>query len=200
MSSSPDLRFGLLGETRAEAEPILSRLDSIRVTIRASAAGARLALALANYVARFCPIVEVDGPSDELDLPVFGSGNLPRLGAELAREGVYSPARVVSADLVVDVGRSEPGAIFYVSADSWSLRMSTRPHEPLAGIGPAVPAAAALAAAEVFRRVLPEVPGVRLDGTFEWNLVDDATCILSVTPSSAQVDAVCFGAGRWALR
>ena len=43
--------------------------------------------------------------------------------------------------------------------------------------------------------MLPEVPGVRLDGTFEWNLVDYATRISSVTPSWAQVDAVCFGAG-----
>lgn len=195
VSSSPDLRLGLLGETRAEADPILRRLDSIKVVIRASASSARLALALANHVARICPNVELDGPTDELDLPVFGSGPLPKLGDELVRVVRVGQPRAVSTELVVDVGRSEPGATLYVSADSWSLRMSTEPHDPLVGIGPAVPAAAALSAAEIFRRVLPELPGVRLNGSFEWNLIDYATRISHVTPPSVQVNAVCFGAG-----
>ncbi len=195
MSPSPDLRLGLLGETPAEAECVLRRLDSTRIVVRTSTASARLAFALANYVARICPNVEIDGPDDEVDLPVFGAGRLTKLGAELTRTVRIGKPTAVSTELVVDVGRSEPGATCYVSADAWSLRMSIGPHEVLNGVGPAVPAAAALGAAEVFRRVLPELPGVRLNGTFEWNLIDYATRVSSLTPQSVGVDAVCFGAG-----
>jgi len=195
LERSLDPRTGLVPGVGAEA--LLDRLDSTRILIRTTTAGAVLALSLANHLVRICPNVAVDAPPIEVDLPVFGTGSLPELAARL-----LSSARIGRADgagdqtsLVVAVGDPTPGADVYVSADAWSLRLGVDAHDPLTGTGPAVSAAAALAAAEVFRRLLPDLPGVRLARDFEWNLVDYRTRVWEAAPAVAPVEAVCFGAG-----
>ncbi len=190
-----DPRTGLVPGPGAAA--LLRRLDSTRVLIRTTADSGALALSLANHLVRICPSVAVDAPPIGVNLPVFGMGTLPELAARLLNQARIGRAEGAEgpANLVIGVGDVTAGADLYVSANGWSLRLSVDPHEPLAGRGPAVSAAAALAAAEVFRRLLPELPGVRLARDFEWNLCDYRTRVSEAFPPAAPVDAVCFGAG-----
>jgi hypothetical protein len=194
MSYERDPRAGLF-PLSGDTELLLERLDRSRVVVVGDAASGCLALAIANLVARFAPGVEIRFPGDQVDLPVFGAGALQDLGERLVRSVGLGVAEDAERTVVVRAGTGAGRADVYVSADGWSLRMTRAPHVALIGTGPAVAAASALAAAEVLRQLLPELPGLRLRDSFEWNLVDYRTGPATEAPPPADVEAVCFGAG-----
>jgi hypothetical protein len=193
-----DPRLTLLTEASDStlALELAQRLDAATVVLRVATDAAALGLTLANLLARVVPKLVFEAPPAEVALPLYGTGPLPAIGYELV-EAVRSSAPIGGGgSVIVDVGAGLPGADLYVSADTWSLTISPRPHSVLKGAGPAITAAAALAAGEVMRRLLPELPGVRLsDYAIDWNLIDYRLRHATVRHPPHQVDAVCFGAG-----
>jgi hypothetical protein len=101
-----------------------------------------------------------------------------------------------SRKIVIDTGTGRDGADIYLASDTWTVGLSRHPLGHMQGRGPALTAAAALAASEVFREALPEFPGVRLDDRpFFWNLLNYHTAPAPESLAVGEVDAVCFGAG-----
>ena len=185
-------------------------LDSIRLDLRQRLAGdvvelrvhpsaAALGLALVNLVARVVPGVRVIDSDVRVDEPVFGPAGLIRDVADGLAAAVASdePSANGSLRVLIDVGAGLPNADFYVSADAWSLRLSRRPHPVLVGRGPAVTAAAAIAASQIILVLLPELAGSRLRRTdlFEWNLVDYGRRVHPRTLEMSATHATVFGAG-----
>jgi hypothetical protein len=193
-----DPRLTLLTET---SDPTLAlelaqRLDGATVVLRVATEAAPLGLTLANLLARLVPKVVFEAARTVVTVPLYGTGPLHAVGHALV-EAVRSSAPIGGGgNLILDVGAGLPGADLYVSADAWSLTLAPRPHAVLIGVGPAITAAAALAAGEVMRRLLPELPGVRLsDQGIDWNLIDYGLRRSTVSRPPEYVDAVCFGAG-----
>lgn len=192
-----DPRLEILRETVAEADhlQLLDRLDRARVVIVGDRTSAHLSLAIANLIARLLPGVTLDLPSVEVRIAPLGSGSLREIGRALVGRVAIGVPAIHSADpIVIDtIGRGP--AFLHVTADCWSMRLSKEPLSRLVGVGPATAAAAAIAAAEIFRRVLPEIPGVRLSGQREWNLIDYQTRVANQDVVVAPIDFRLFGAG-----
>jgi hypothetical protein len=195
----PDLRIELLAETagHAAAGDLTHRLDATRVQLRATAAQPELLLSLVNLLARLIPNITVDAPPAQVAVPVFGSGPLCDLAANtLKRARLATPVLPEERTLAVDLGTGAPGADLYVTSDQWTVRLATTPLTAAPGTGPATAAASALAAAEVFRRAVPELPGTQLASEpLVWNLLDYRCWPAPAAPPPSAVEAICFGAG-----
>jgi hypothetical protein len=194
----PDPRIELLAETAGHvaAGDLAHRLDATRVHLRATAAQPELLLSLVNLLARLLPNVTVDAPPVQVAVPVFGSGPLGDLAAHTVRRARLATPAPAARALVIDLGTGVPGADLYVTSDQWTARLATTPLTAAPGTGPATAAASALAAAEAFRCIIPELPGARLGGEpFVWNLLDYRCAPAPAVPAPSAVEAVCFGAG-----
>lgn len=187
----------LSGIVPVGAESLTSRLDRSHVVIRTSHAHGALALATANLLARLVPSVEIECTDDSfVTIPVFGAGTIAELGRRTVVAARLRPPAPSAQSFIIGVGIGDSGADLYVSASCWSLLLSSQPHLPLLGRGPAVAAASGLAAAEVVRRLVPELPGPRLrEQIFAWNLLDYQCTVAETEPPVGEVDIVCFGAG-----
>ncbi|HEV2173645.1 MAG TPA: hypothetical protein VGR71_08760, partial [Nitrospira sp.] len=196
---SSDPRIELLGGLSSEdlAHSLKQRLDTSSVIIRAGTTTAALAISTANVLARLVPNVSVVSASDQgVFVPPFGEGEIARIGAQVVTQARTSIPVEQSGPVVVVAVEPNRDADLYVSASAWSIRISDHPHEPLHGLGPATSAASALVAAEILRRLLPELPGVRLkDQLIEWNLLDYRLRIAPSEPPPGPVTSVCFGGG-----
>jgi hypothetical protein len=194
----PDPRIEFLAATadQAAASDLAHRLDGTRVHVRATAAQPALLLSLVNLLARLMPNVTVDAPTVHTSVPVFGTGPLSDLAADTVRRARLATPALAKQTLVVDLGTGASGAELYVTSDQWTAQLATTPLTAASGTGPAVVAASALAAAEAFRRVVPELAGVRLgDEPFVWNLLDYRCAPAPADPTPSAVEAVCVGAG-----
>jgi len=192
-----DPRVELLQGLDADAVGLVRRLDQTAIHIRVGPQASVLALSLVNTLARLFPSITTEAPPGEVSILPFGQGVAEELLARtVARARASSGVRSPEVALVVDVGCNTGGADLYVNSDGWTLTIATGPMQDLAGGGPANVAASALAAAEIMRCALPELPGVRLQGSFTWNLVDyRLTSRGPIDMTSARIDATCFGAG-----
>lgn len=192
-----DLRVQLF-EAQGDPFPLLSRLDTTRILVRAQPETAVLSLSLVNLLVRLFPNVAIEASPGEISVPVFGDGDLATVAArtiEAARE-VHPTDDRSHPPIVVDVGPQQAGANLYVASDGWTVELSTEPLVARAGSGPGNVAASALAAAEIFRMALPELPGVRLRETsFVWNLVDYQFRRVNLPETEREIQATCFGAG-----
>ncbi|MDQ3914263.1 MAG: hypothetical protein M3323_02880 [Actinomycetota bacterium] len=182
----------LIGSDESSIE-VAERFDSTVVTIRVGRGSERLALALANLLVRLGTRLSLEGaemPSAPSRLDCYLRKFIePRL-----TEGSDLPTRCTR--FVVDVGFSGTNADLYVSSDGWNLSVSRDPHPVLSGKGPAVNAAAALAASIIFRELLPELPSTALaDVTLEWNLVNYELRHTARISRAGPVMATCFGGG-----
>lgn len=191
-----DPRLPLFLSTPVGTEGILSgRFDQTAIAIATDGDHALLALSLANLVARLWPNTEVDGPDLIIPECVLGRGML----SDAARRLVESVRLSVPGDtrqtIRVTLGNG-PSAELYATADAWSVRISQQPIESLGGgRGAATVAAASLVAAELFRLTIPELPGVRLNRTIEWNLVDYRLSVASADFPPGEIAATCVGCG-----
>jgi hypothetical protein len=193
----PDPRIEFLGETapQAAAGDLAHRLDSTHIHVRATAAQPALLLSLVNLLARMMPNVTIDAPTVHVAVPVFGTGPLSDLARDTVRRARLATPAPAEQTQVIDLG-ARPGADLYVMSGPWTVWLANTPLSASPGTGPAVVAASALAAAETFRRVIPELAGVRLgDEPFVWNLLDYRCAPAPADPTPSAVEAVCFGAG-----
>lgn len=196
-----DPRIDLLDQAapRADINRLLARLDSTEVVVRAVPGQAATALSIVNLLARLIPNVQIDASAIEVEVSPFGVGSMSTLAESVAHAVRPSAPDRAARSLVIDVGSGSGGADLYVWADAWSLRLSPMPlmtMQDAQSIGPAAIAASALAAAEVARRVLPELPGVRLARPFAWNLIDyRAELAQAEVAPQGNLKAVLFGAG-----
>lgn len=176
---------------------LLARFDTTEVVIETDRPHAMLALSIANLAARLWPHVRLIGSSAPVASVVFGSGPLIRVAEQLVVAAGLGSNGTSSRRLVVAAGGGANQADVFVTADAWSVRLSTSPGASLSGEpGPATTAAAALAVAELFRRLLPELPGHRLTAdTFSWNLVDYSLSPAPTRPDTRAAEVTCFGAG-----
>ncbi len=170
---------------------LVADLDRTEIAIRTSRHHGVLGLSIANLISRLTPRVRV-----ELEAPASSSTFVDEMALKFTRalpEFGSSPSK---RRLTVDVGLGGPNADLYVSADAWNMRLSGRPHQTLHGEGPAVVASSALAAGELFRRVVP-IPGTHLGGgdVLEWNLIDYTLSIVPHQNPRGPVSATCYGAG-----
>jgi hypothetical protein len=194
----PDPRIEFLAETatQAAAGDLAHRLDSTRVHVRATTAQPALLLSLVNLLARLMPNVTVDAPSAHITVPVFGTGPLSDVARDTVRRARLATPAPAKRALIVDLGTGAPGGDLYVMSGPWTVWLANTPLAAPPGTGPAAVAASALAAAETFRRVVPELAGVRLgDEPFVWNLLDYRCAPAPTDPTPSPVEAVCFGAG-----
>lgn len=190
-----DPRIRLLDDVGA-GSAMLKRLDGIPIIIRTDPQHADLAVALCNIIGRTTPNVRIQTQRDAVvQLPFFGTGTLATHAQKLISENAVTN-ELGASPLIVAAGSTCGGADIYVSTDGWNVRLTPDPHDPLKGHGPGIAAASALAAAEVFKRAVGEVPGMALpkDG-LEWNLVDYRLDATASRPANNNIEAVCFGAG-----
>jgi len=197
-----DPRIALLDEAAgadgADAFALAKRLDSTEVIVRIDQKQAAVGLSLVNLVARLIPNVRVDAVTTPVAIAPFGHGPLTELARRVTNAARPGPGRPVQGSYVIDVGLGRPHADLYVAADEWSLVLSPVPIAETpehSSRGPASVAASALATGEIIRRVLPELPGVRLSDPFHWNLVDYRTRPAGTSIPNVHVDATLFGAG-----
>jgi hypothetical protein len=194
-----DPRIALLDETapNADGEQLVRRLDTTQVIVRAVANQAAAALSLVNLIARLIPNVRVEAPDNEVTVSLFGVGSMSEVAASVARAARLATPRPVGQSILVDVGVGAPGADLYAWSDGWSLALSPSSIGAMVStaLGPAQVAVSALAAGEVLRRVLPELPGVRLAEPVVWNLVDYERSLVDPVPEAGDARAVLFGAG-----
>lgn len=179
-------------------DQLVARLDSTRIRVRADASQASLALSLCNLLARIFPDVRLVSASSDVAVVPFGAGPLDLLGSRVIASVRPCEPRHSRASLTIDVGCAEPGSDLYVASDPWTVRISRSPIEIVQSTrsGPAMVAASALAAAEVFRAVLPEIGGVHLGpDPFCWNLLDYRLTEAPTQLDEARVEATCFGVG-----
>lgn len=197
MTSDP--RLALLHDLvpNRAALDLLARFDTTQVVIETDRAHGMLALSITNLAARLWPHVQLIGSSAPVASVVFGSGPLTQVAEQLVVASRPGSDGRTSRRLVVAAGGGVGQADLFVTADAWSMRLSGAPGASLSGeSGPATTAAAALAVAELFRRMLPELPGHRLGAeTFEWNLVDYSLSPARTQPDTRAVEVTCFGAG-----
>lgn len=197
----PDPRLQLLGEiARGDAESLLQRLNTTEIVVRAgnSSTMAQLALMISNLVARLFPAVTIEAGSASLHMAPFGSGDLKVVGSEVVALARVARAAASTSRYVIDAGVGSDGANLYVAADAWTLRVGRRPVTCAAPFsGPAVLAAAAIAAAQCFLDLVPEVAGHRIGAAdYVWNLVDYRTSPAPQAPTFEPIrNTVCFGAG-----
>ncbi len=195
-----DERISLLSGSAegGDAHALAARLDSTELVIRCTADQVAVALSIVNLAARLLPNVRFEAPTSAIALTPFGSGTAAQVARDIVTAVRPSKPRRVSRSVIVDVGVGASGADLYALADAWSLELSPF---PIAGWledsdrGPANVAASALAVGEVLRRILPELPGVRLSAPYQWNLVDYRRTLAPSTIRRAAVDAVLFGVG-----
>lgn len=182
-----------------EANRLLRTLDSTRIVVRASPAHAAAALSFVNLIARLFSAVDVEAlPSATATVAPFGSGPIRALATSVVADVRAVTRTKTRATYLVDIGVGAPGADLYLWSDGWSLSISPsvlscdRPPRT----GPADVAVGALAAGEVLRTVVPQMPGVRLAGPRQWNLIDyRAETTVVAVPHDVDVRAVLFGAG-----
>jgi ThiF family len=194
----PDPRIEFLAEAapQAVASDLAHRLDSTHIHVRATAAQPALLLSLVNLLTRLMPNITVDAPPAHVTVPVFGTGPLDDLARGTVRRARLATPTPANRTLIVDLGTNVPGADLYVMSGPWTVWLANTPLAASPGTGPAVVAASALAAAEAFRRVVPELAGVRLgDEPFVWNLLDYRCAPAPTDPTPSPVEAVCFGVG-----
>jgi hypothetical protein len=191
-----DPRMDMFAAAReAAGSDLAGRFDETAVVIETDATHRLIALSLANLAARLWPNTRVIGPDVTVAAPPFVEGELDVVSRWLVAAASLSTARPVTRTITVALGVSSPSAVLFATADGWSLRVSPRTIDFLdGGPGPATTAAAALVAAEIFRMVVPEMPGVRLTEPVEWNLVDYRRTTV-IGPRVQDVFATCFGAG-----
>ena len=186
--------FAAASESPRVAE-VARRFDETAVVIKTDAAHAVLALSVANLAARLWPNTRLEGPPVAVSVAPFGDGVLRDVARTLISKVRLSMARAPTQTITVGLGLLSDEADLFATSDAWSLRVSPEPIASLAGgRGPATTAAAALIAAEIFRRVLPEMAGLRLSQEFAWNLVNYRREVTASPPFEA-ADAACFGAG-----
>jgi len=193
-----DPRIEFIGATveSSDAVCVAKRLDALHIRVRGTDASALLLLSLVNLLARIFPNVTVEAPHKRIDLAIFGKGEVSELSKTLVHNLRPSNSIAPTRTIVVDTGTGTSGADIYVAADTWTVALGRAPLDRLEGMGPAQTAAAALAASEVFREALPELPGMRLDEIpFFWNLLDYRTTKAPQQFPVYPVDAICFGAG-----
>jgi hypothetical protein len=190
-----DPRLDTFNAAPGAGSNLANRFDETAVVIETDETHALLALSVANLAARLWPNTRVVGPAMTIGAPPFGDGDLTAVAASLVAAASLSNARSVARTITVALGVPSPSATLYATSDRWSSRVGRRPVDVLSGDpGPATTATAALIAAEIFRIVVPEMPGVRLTESVEWNLVNYRRSTL-VGPSMAVVQATCFGGG-----
>jgi hypothetical protein len=183
--SIPTGTEGILGE----------RFDRTSIEIATDADHILLALSVANLVARLWPNTEVVGLDLVIPESVLGSGRLSDAAPRLVKSVRLSEPGEIDRTIRVTLGTG-PTADLYATANEWSIRAGRQSVESLGGHrGPATLAAASLIAAELFRLTIPELPGVRLDQTIEWNLVDYRLSIAKPQFQSREVEVTCFGCG-----
>lgn len=187
----------LHGMTADDPAAAADRLDTVHVIVDVAPDQGPLGLSLTNLLARLIPNVELTtGSTKTVSLPIFGSGTLRDLATSIVRAGRPPLKKRATTTFRVAVGTADHGADLHVSSSRWSMRLSQAAHVPLTGVGPATTAASALAAAEIIRRLVPELPGSRLGSAlFEWNLLDYQCSLAPEEVHLAPVDAVCFGGG-----
>lgn len=193
-----DPRLALFASTvdTAAADALALRFDETEIRIDSDDRHALLALSLGNLTARLWPNTTISGPDVEVPPSVLGTGHLGVSARSLVGAVRLSSPAAPRRVLRVALGARPGPADVFASADKWTMRIGSSPVEALDGTrGPATIAAAALIAAELFRHTIPELPGVRLTGLFEWNLVDYRAATTRVDLPRARVDVTCFGAG-----
>lgn len=200
-SSMADVRLELLDQvTSGDAQELVKQLDSTEIVVRGDVASLNppLILAVANLVARLFPSVTVETTSEDVHVPPFGSGDLCRLANQTVRQARVAQPSQGGTRYVINAGGGSDNADLYVAADAWTLRIGRQPLSANGtSRGPAVAAAAALAAAQTFLDLLPGVAGHRLGHeTLIWNLLDYHLTEAPDHPEFEPVhDAVCFGGG-----
>ena len=154
----------------AAVSDLARRFDETAVVIETDETHVLIALSIANLAARLWPNTRVIGPAMTVADWPFVAGELNTVSSSLVAAASLSTARPVTNTITIALGVSSSSASMYATADGWSLRMGPRPIDFLSGNpGPATTAAAALVAAEIFRLVVSEMPGVRLTEPVEWN-------------------------------
>lgn len=180
----------------ASAAQLAHRFDRTAVVIETDVAHAVLALSIANLAARLWPNTRVIGPSGHVSAGPLGEGSLNQVSRSLVAAVRLTRDEAPTRTITVSLGGvPSQSAILFATTDPWSMRISPRPVGSLGGApGPATGAAAALVTAEIFRRVVPETPGVRLNDDFAWNLIDYRHHTLR-GPRFEPASATCFGVG-----
>jgi hypothetical protein len=180
----------------ASAAQLAHRFDRTALVIETDVAHAVLALSIANLAARLWPNTRVIGPSGHVSAGPLGEGRLNRVSRSLVAAVRLTRDEAPTRTITVSLGGApSQSAILFATTDPWSMRISPRPVGSLGGApGPATTAAAALVTAEIFRRIVPETAGVRLQDDFAWNLVDYRHQTLR-GPRFEPATATCFGVG-----
>lgn len=168
-----DLRLALgMDTTSAAAAQVTAALDEVRVVVRlASGLDPRAALAagaLVSMVARLHAHVDIDGDAS-CDLNPWAAKSVADV---LGRVAAHRPAAASepTRDLVVAVDDA-PGDICIGGGD-WSVVVGSHPTAVVAGrTGLGLNAAAALGAAEVFKRALTPLGMAAVTCNFAWDLL-----------------------------
>lgn len=180
--------------TKSSVQETLRRMESVELQLDVSSESAALGLSTANLCARLFPNVSI-GADFDVDVPLFGAGAIDAITYQLVRTVRVSEPRKPEHVVAIGIGTTTSGQSLYCSAGVWNIRLSREPHEVLRGVGPAVAAASAIAAAQITRDVLPEIGGVQLQGSWEWNLLTYALGCVEDEPEASPVDFTLFGGG-----
>ena len=173
---------------------LLDRMDSTEIVLHANPEVAALALSTANLCARLFPNVRLVAEDSETK-SLFGRGVLGDVANAVISAARVAQPRSPRRSVSIGIGVQNPGLDLYCSSSVWNLRLSREPHQCLGGLGPATSAASALTSAQIARDLLPEVHGLRLDGLYEWNLLDYTRGTIEKEPPPSKVDFLLFGAG-----
>lgn len=174
--SDPRITFGVDtagGDGGAVADALDRTRPIIRVDPALPPAGATAATALVLMLSRVFPHTTLEG---DASLGPNPWGATTASDAVARSTGVVTaPTRAPDTDLVIGVGSASGPAALYVGGDDWTVLLSTEPVPVTAehsGLG--VHAGAALAAADVSKRVLSPLGmgAVLLPDQFTWNLLD----------------------------
>lgn len=180
--------------TKSSVHETLRRMDSVELHLDVSPQSAALGLSTANLCARLFPNVSIRADF-KVDVPLFGAGTINTLADQLVKAVRFTEPRKPERVVTIGIGATTPDLDLYCSAGIWNVRLSRDPHDVLAGIGPAVAAASAITAAQISRDVLPEIGGIQLEGSWEWNLLTYTLGCLEDGPEASPVDFTLFGAG-----
>lgn len=185
----------------AAGAAVTDALDRTRPIVRVDPAlppaGATAAAGLALMLTRVFPHTELDGDA-ALGPNAWGASTVAEAVASSATAKV-APSREPDTDIVLGVGNT-PASDLYVGGDDWTASLATTPAAVTAsqsGLG--VHAAAALAAAEVNKRVLVPL-GMRcvmLPASFVWNLLNYQLAVAPdpCTRRRAKARLATFGCG-----
>lgn len=168
-----DLRLAVgTDATSAGVERVIDALDATRVVVRVGdkldPLAAVAASALVSMIGRIHAHVEVDGDAACAPNP----WNIKAVSDVLMAIASHRPieTRDATSDLVVSFGAGV--ADICVGGDDWTARIGDAPVVARAGTsGIGLHAAAAFAAAEVFKRLLVPIGFVAVPAQFEWDLL-----------------------------